>query len=853
MNIPTANIVVAFKQEVMERLFAAGATYRSLVKELSDGDADALLFNNEGNPNFISFEHTLTGKDFKMVLKFVDPKGEFERRFLTDNPARVYKGISTSGVETTKAFVRYPGDTIKKFEQTYSKEDLSEFKRELEKSHGQREIYIAYGTGDNLNLWSGPHKVALVNATYEIKGAREISLTLAPLASHLDPTGRRGAYNEPVNLNLFGLNMRFAGESQPIDFTKPKAYDPTTFLDGNQLQSVISARRGEVQEALSDAGFSKLSSYLEKFDIHCMVVDAIRNYVQKAANTKNVIILLPDLNVVCRQALQEKALEADALKASDVAPGRLGIAASRNLGPGIGNLIFGAADTLYGATFTKTGRDHLFVRGALSLFGLRLHEADKDDSLRKKAKGFGTIGYHAEAERFPTADAAFEKYYEDRIATAVVDKTDDKIPNHVAVLTTIFNNIAAASKDSYSAASFCYGMMETDLNVLKMWGNSSSGPRWAKYYPFAGYDDFDPNSPAVIIGDRALIKEYLYGGSDLTRTDQEVDDLKKSAKKVKEEDTQNEGDPTAADFTLEAVTRHRLNPMDAALLTNKEYSKKIRELVIPPIQKGAGAFGDISYLPDSFSYVDESFSDKENSYIKKEGIPVFRYNTQNPNVIDMTFKDGGGVYASLLKSNYLKEITRLGSAVAEGILPTGIGDFKITDVGAGISYLRSRGFAQGMGDDNKKALITLLSNRVSPELVTNLELDTTEEAAKTIAAILLEKEEEDLAGVIQVGQNLPGNPMTIMSDLFEDLFRKMNRMEIKTLPVFHISRPAYLSSPCLLLAQDQDISQTVRPDRTLLNNFFSGLYKIVGFKHTITENELSSSFSLVKNAPDFKN
>ena len=89
MKVSTANIVVAYTKETMDRLFSAGATYKSLVAELSDGDTDALLFNNVANPNFISFEHSLgLGGGMKMVLTFIDPKGEFESRFFKTNPAK---------------------------------------------------------------------------------------------------------------------------------------------------------------------------------------------------------------------------------------------------------------------------------------------------------------------------------------------------------------------------------------------------------------------------------------------------------------------------------------------------------------------------------------------------------------------------------------------------------------------------------------------------------------------------------------------------------------------------------------------------------------------------------------------
>ena len=53
MKIPTANVVIGFNKEVMERLFSAGATYQSLIQGLSVSGQDILLFNNVSNPNFI--------------------------------------------------------------------------------------------------------------------------------------------------------------------------------------------------------------------------------------------------------------------------------------------------------------------------------------------------------------------------------------------------------------------------------------------------------------------------------------------------------------------------------------------------------------------------------------------------------------------------------------------------------------------------------------------------------------------------------------------------------------------------------------------------------------------------------
>ena len=56
MRVPTANVIVGFNREAIDRLFTAGATYTDLIQELSKpgpGFDDTLLFDSVANPNFI--------------------------------------------------------------------------------------------------------------------------------------------------------------------------------------------------------------------------------------------------------------------------------------------------------------------------------------------------------------------------------------------------------------------------------------------------------------------------------------------------------------------------------------------------------------------------------------------------------------------------------------------------------------------------------------------------------------------------------------------------------------------------------------------------------------------------------
>ena len=861
MNVPTANVIVAFTKEAMERLFTQGATYKSLVADLSEGEDDVLLFNNVANPNFISFEHSLgLGGGMKMVLSFIDPKNEFETRFFTTNPARLIEGYSNPQAEKTKSFITDKPDDVKQSQEEFSKEFASQYTEELVKTIVEKELYVAYGTGNNLDLWSGPHRVILTNADITVKGAKKITLTMTPTTASFDIGQRRGAYNESVNLNLQGLKMRYAGNSQEIKFLENITYNPLDYLELQDAAATdIKHYQKEISDTLKETGFESVADKIEKFDFHAMVVDAIRQYVQRATSNKNVIVLLPNINLTCRQGISDAAKTANA-EATKLAAA---VAAAS-----FGNFKYLRSIDVNNPALTSLGRDEMFVESFLKSLGLRLHQIKKSElsKLEPDAKGHGDISRLLDNERKPTARNQGEAYYKDHYFTAVIDKTDRAVPDHKQVLQTVFDNIKENSQEFYKPSSLAI-MSESDVNVLKLWADKAN-----KNYPiFAGYDEFTEDSPAIIVGDLALIKEYLYGGVNLDHKFKSIDKLKSSADAYSKKSNQiiefentfgkqqssiyayneiQKNDQSSKAAKNAALAQIPLHPLDRTKLAKKDYNKKIRDIVYPVI-KGSGSFGDISYLPDHFAYEDEDFSDQEKKYIQDNGIPVFRYNTQNPNILDMKFKFGG-IYFSTLKMGYQKEISRLASAIAEGILPTGIGSFPIRSTGAAIAYLRSKGFSMGMGDEEKNKVIQDLAGRISPELAEELKVDSAEDAAKAYHTIINGLEQKNLHGLVLVDQHLPGNPNNILADQAEDMYRKALQMSITTLPTFHISKVASINGPCIVFAQDQDITQAVRPSRGLMNKFFSGLYKIMGFKHTITTTAASSEFKLVKNSPKFK-
>ena len=907
MNIPTANIVIGFNKEVMERLFTAGSTYTNLIQGLTvDGTEDVLLFDSQANPNFISFEHSLgMGGGMKMKLVLIDPKGEFERRFISGNIIKNIAGFEYNDDQNPNdakdPFENKVNRDMKRSSSLYDDQYFAELKQELTKAQGSKELYVAYGSGNNLDLWSGPHRTILTGADLTLKGSRKITLQLTPTATALQLGNRRGAYNEVVNLDLAGLTMRFSGISKPIKFNelaKPGSevpYDPAQYysvLGDDSIRDIDSASV-EVRNKLHKSENELLANELMDFDFHSMVVDALRSYVQKATNNPNVVVLLPNINVVCRKLINEtmKNTKAVTEAATQVA-----------LQVGFGGFVKSSQKFKFPKDWTSIGYKEQFVSEFLTSLGLELHSVFRDyingTTTERGAIPYASIARLKNYEETVDAKTRAKEYYEKRDFYAIIEKADNKgIPDHMDTVRSVINKILKNSKEDYPLRFVCVN--ETDTKLLNYWSTNNKGVNLPKSPTFGGYSTFNTNKEAVIIGDQTLIRDYLYAKANLAAKEESVSFYEQQAVLAKEDQqkfleqakqsTSNAAafdpnisyidPPSAYSFEqaafedlseqaaletakaeakkqeynnnlLASVTTIPLHPLDAVVLTNTDYQKGVRDIV-SPVLKGVGAFGDISFVPDEFAFEGEAIAPDLETFARDKGINVFRYNTANPNILDLKFKFGA-VYLAALKMGFQKRVTRRTSSVAEGVLPIGIGSLPIRTVGAAVAYLRQKDLSEGLGNSDRKKDLKDLAGRISLEVLEELDVDNHQEAADAVALLLDNSTKEENKGVIEIDQLLDGNPQTILTDLMQDMYRKALSMSITTLPSFHISNTWDLNSACLVFAQDAPIQQSTKPERTLMNSFFSGLYKIVGFKHKISTSKSESEFSLVKNLPKYK-
>ena len=905
MRIPTANVIVGFNREVMDRLFTAGSTYKNLIKELTlSGTENVLLFDSQANPNFISFEHNLgMGKGMNMKLTLIDPKGEFEKRFLSDNVVKTIAGFSynddqnaTDGVDPLENSINRD---MQKSASLYDKQFYSDLALELERSKGSKELYVAYGAGENLDLWSGPHRTVLTGADLSLKGARKINLTLTPTANAIQMSQRRGAYNEEVNLDLAGLTMRFTGISKKIKFNnipdqKP-AYYPLEYYNFKKYdKKQIKEQSDHITSTLKSAGFGIVASELENFDFHSIVIDTLRSYIQKATNNPNVIVLLPNINIICRTLIKTAALNTRAgVIATHVASKLL-----------MGGMIANSQSLKFDPVWTSLGYKEQFVTNFLSELGLDMHIVFRDLIHSASQSGTKTIPYTSIAkkrnyEKTTNANQRFKERYDVTDFYATLEKASNKgIPNHAEAVKSVIDKILKHSKEDYQLQYAIFS--ETDTKVLDYWSNGSSQGNLdtlQNYPPFGGYSTFNTQKEAIIVGDQTLIRDYLYGKANLAALKDTASAYQEAATLSKESQEKHmqkaealvqkaEANPsfyafnsgankyqstdldltnlqiqTQENLAVSAQQDHKnihnsllnilpLHPLDS-ILANEDYQRGIQDIVNPKV-KGSGPFGDISDVPDDFAFDSEDIAPDLETFARNEGVSIFRYNTPNPNILDMKFKFAG-IYLAQLKAGFQKVITNKTSFVAEGILPIGVGSLPIRTVGAALAYLRQKDIAAGLGEgEARKDILTELAGKISLDVQKELNVNNSTEAANAVALLLDKGSNDKYKGTIEIDQLLDGNPQAIMTDFMQGMYRKALQMTITTLPAFHLANIWTINSPCLVFAQDAVIHQSNAPERTLMNSFFSGLYRIVAFKHTINTSKSESSFSIVKNAITYK-
>ena len=908
--VPTGNVLLGFDYDSIKRFLSEGYSYKSLIKDINTNNSELLLFNNEANPNFISFEHTLASDGepgFKIT--FIDPNQEFEKRFLQGGMyARIAGTFYNKDVKSlTDPYGKDRNSKVATSLSKFDKSYYSELQDKLIENNRVKEIYVIYGVGKDLKFWAGPYKSFLSNIDISPTGggARKLTITLTAAPTSIFP--RLGAFNEEVNLNLAGMNIRCTGASQEVVLNNyPNAvYDSiSNFQKAKKITNDFESFQSVDNNLLKEAGFERASSLVKGIDLHSMVVDAIRNYVQSATSNKNVIVLIPNINTAARAYIEHIAdlvkFDSKAYRASKATQGTK-----------MGSLQASMNNSLYDARNEELGKLEAYVRTFLYELGLSFDCIEKNKTSFVETIPSGPISFHADVEKSINYKKRFTGYFQHKFSAILSEANNKGLPDHVGKLKTIFDKLREITKGTYSIN--LKVLTETQLQVLDFWSEGDGIINPSEYPTFAGYDKFSEKCEAIIVGDEGLIDAYLYGNVTLDDKVNSINDLtfqlaeaQNQIKQAQEKARNLVGSPipnktveeikqisvpikdangNTIGFTFsgtelsgtfgrtssqaasldeqiklikELSEKSReirasildtvpLHPLDKIILLDNRYLKKIKKIITPPVLKGSNGFGNISFVPDEFAYTQFDNDEKIQQELNSKGIAVFRYNVENPNILDLNVKISE-VYMGLLKLGYEKVITRKASTKVNSLLPEGIGSFPIDNIENAILFLKQKQFSTGMGIKERNDIIKNLMSKFDPTFVQTFADNDAGTAAATIAAILDTLEKVDYKQFIEIGEHKPTTPTDVLSEVFNDLYTKCTDVTIKTLPFFHISKTSdIVSTHCLVIAQDVPILKTNKPERTILNTFITSQYKIVGFKHVIDSTSgMHSEFNLTK-------
>jgi hypothetical protein len=279
-----------------------------------------------------------------------------------------------------------------------------------------------------------------------------------------------------------------------------------------------------------------------------------------------------------------------------------------------------------------------------------------------------------------------------------------------------------------------------------------------------------------------------------------------------------------------------IGPSYASTLVDTYFSQiqsKLRKAGATPF----GYFNDYNapvteMLPDEFSFLRKDINQDALDDIIELNIPFFLGNTKNSNVLSYTFDADNFIFAQFLGSineiyyNMSYRYVKLGqkNPVFGGRPSSNQAFEKIYDV---LDSVRKRGGAYG---SRFKGL-----GLASPEVnLSHLSNDLTD--------ILL----METPGLNRKVRKNYGTDTIALCHLFLNLFESQFKGIIKTLPMYNLSSYSTLLKPAIVsLKSTPGINIKPSSDRSTAD-FFSGLYKILGFKHTISNKKGHSEFTLVK-------
>lgn len=772
-NIFTGNVFLSTSKEAIEKLFFSKNKVSSFNEKLftltEEEIAKSVIASPNRNSNLLQFEHQFGyGSKGLLNLKFLESNSLFERYFITASPI-------------TALFKRVAGkllDEINDPSSMYTRDELSELENRLLSDGGEvmsnYKIYFAYGVGDDIRNWSGPHVANLTKANLltTSEGVREVEM----------------------EFNSFPMGMFY---SNVVEGKRSRGLEGAI----NKFSRILTEKNIKIEVS------EQLPITSENFSLSKSISSLIRKYINAACIHKQTIVILPEIGYEFKDFIAEKN------KLSPNEQGQLEFAKAA-----FGADVENRSTDFRLETFWAKNRNS--IKAFLLKFGINLEDlvyeyfkssnsffinSEQSEQL-KKYFGINVLPKEQFEYQMASIDARAErtdipekvKNYSGPVITIKVSKDDSdstyaNSADPFAPLQKIINGFRTLFTGDGDELELTE---ESDIRILKLW----------KKYGFI-HDEY---SPVVLFGSRRLIGDLLYLKS-VINIEESIDRLN-SSKYTKE------------DLDKYFVKGYRLEFYDQFIKT--------------PINS---SFGENVLIKDELALGEENASLSE-----ALNIPIFRYNTRNPNVLGVSvdFNQGYidaynlGISKQLLAPFINSKATDYAFSLFSKFDPSSIDKFR--------SLITEDDFStdQKLSEKINKLIIT--NDDATNNLFDNLKLSlgknaTFEELQNSLFILLNYSKVKDVYGytrpLIEVQED---QAEAIQKEIFDTLSKSYVNVTIKTLPFFKLTSPG---KKCYLLAITNSL---VGLENVKFISPYSRLYEIVSYKHYISTDDMYSEFELIR-------
>lgn len=802
----TANIFITNSRLAIEQVFFSKTkvtSAQSLMNTLSKEDlANSFIMSPASNNGILNFEHNyMSGGGDAPPNTFTFRMLETSKLlslFLMDND--VMAQILSNRLKT---FSKKYGDTKVPFQKDENQLTA------LEVDGIRKKFYVAYGVGDDVSRWSGPHVAHLAGATLTNGKANERFVDIVLVPNDKSMIGQPGS-------NKFADSFGYSDHIQRMD-------------------SVLSYK-----DKVSARGSYTLTSEhpdWRKPNLDLIWREVLRRYIESYTGSRgNTIIAFPDsfgfMNLSPSVNLpfiaipsKWNAMPFDPVKVTKPA---WGIVSDKS---DIRNKIDYLQEKLN--IGLRTARTAQKPPNTTALLGISTElEGGLDTSPEDKLRQLAQINPQASWDLQQEIAAEYHKIYRsvhegDRLGwfsnfyIETVNNTKSTSKETFEHLYTPLVKFANWIRDdSNHNLSRAFNVMEeTDIRLLKLW----------KQYGFIENDD----EPAYIFGDTDFIQRCLH-----PEPEKNISNLGDNYPGYLGEDFENS---LKYLFTEQArdseVTREGV-PFEAK-----------REL-----QAYAGAFRDLYKLDDGQQEASdfEFQSDLDSLNLGKEVIKeltrpdiLLKHNISNPNVIQLNY-NVDSYFAALMDLDVRPSLdwVALGStrlAVTKKSADKIIKDRTLTKIRELFKKDESINITKVVDKifRNSKNLLALSKDEDFREL---LDMDHMELAGYISFLVNFDAIKSNEESKLKVTTSNPERIASIRASMYSKIRRYLNTVTLEALPFFN--RAATFGKTVALVGKTGGIIGGDEGNRSLAP--YTGLYTVAGFTHVISPGDIHSEFQLVR-------